>query len=134
MKLLVCAEKQHHFSSLIFFQGDVGSAVKKIPKIMWMKNLSFNGTSNFELWILNISITTIRPGGQRNWWEIGGIFANIVCTYGPSADPALFHKKIMQQWETRFHCVWSVVGWFIVYCMCILSLSCNLHSHTICWR
>ena len=29
MKLLVCAQNQHQFSSLIFFQGDVGSAVKK---------------------------------------------------------------------------------------------------------
>ena len=38
-----------------------------------------------------------------------------------------------QQWVTGFHCVWSVVGWLIVYQLSILSLSCSQYSQTICW-
>ena len=30
-------------------------------------------------------------------------------------------------------CVWSVVGWLIVYQLGILSLSCSQYSQTICW-
>ena len=37
-----------------------------------------------------------------------------------------------QQWVTWFHCVWSVVGWLIVYQLSILSLSCSQYSQTIC--
>ena len=37
-----------------------------------------------------------------------------------------------QQWVTVSLCVWSVVGWLIVYQFGTLSLSCSQHSQTIC--
>ena len=51
---------------------------------------------------------------------------NFACGIHPAAQSAISE----QQWETRFHFVWSVVVQLIVYCIYILSLFCNVHSQT----
>ena len=39
-----------------------------------------------------------------------------------------------QQWVWVSLCVFSAVGWLIVYQLGILSLSCSQYSQTICWH
>ena len=64
----------------------------------------------------------------------GGLFSKNRIWWFVWFHPAAQSDISEQQWVTGFHCVWSVVGWLIVYQLSILSLSCSQYSQTICWR
>ena len=62
-----------------------------------------------------------HTGETRGWlgvkrWEL--------CLRDTSRS-AKCHRRAEQQWVTGFRCMWSVVGWLIVYQLGKLSLSCS---------
>ena len=70
-----------------------------------------------------------HSGGTRGWL---GVKRWQLCLQDTSRSAKCHRRAAVGHWVSL--CVWSVVGWLIVYQLGILSLSCSQYSQTICWR
>ena len=70
-----------------------------------------------------------HTGGTRGWL---GVERWQLCLRDTSRSAKCHRRAAVGHWVSL--CMWSVVGWLIVYQLGILSLSCSQYSQTICWH